>query len=108
MCRVFMDFVTGRGLERNSGTQAYSSLQGYQRYSMLLLSFYWRKVGFAALRGQPRDRVHFAAQGASLGRFLTCCRTVRREMPEGPSISCFQTTHGEGRPARSQLPAGSR
>src|SRR6185312_10470979 len=26
-----MDYVTGRGFERNSGTQAYSSLRGYQR-----------------------------------------------------------------------------
>jgi hypothetical protein len=39
MCRVIVDYVTGRGFERNSGTQAYSSLVGYQRDTMLLPVF---------------------------------------------------------------------
>ena len=57
MCRVIVDYVTGRGFERNNGTQAYSSLLGYQQetcYSRFLpmansgcskraTPFYWRK-----------------------------------------------------------------
>jgi hypothetical protein len=39
MCRVIVDYVTGRGFERNSENQAYSSLQGYQRDIMLLRVF---------------------------------------------------------------------
>jgi hypothetical protein len=39
MCRVIVDYVMGRGLERNSGNQAYSSLGGYQRETMLLPVF---------------------------------------------------------------------
>jgi hypothetical protein len=39
MCRVIVDYVTGRGFEGNSGTQAYSSLGGYQRKPMLLPVF---------------------------------------------------------------------
>ena len=45
MCRVIMDYVTGRGLERNSGTQAYSSLGGYKRDTMLLPVFAEGKHG---------------------------------------------------------------
>jgi hypothetical protein len=97
MCRVIMDYVTGKGFEPNNGTQAC----GYQRSSMLLLSVYGRKVGFAALRGPVT-----LSRGAALGRFMIRFRTALRESPFGRPIRCFRTTQGAA-PA-CQLPAGSR
>ena len=38
MCRVIVDYVTGRGVEKNSETQAYIP-GGYQRDTMLLPVF---------------------------------------------------------------------
>src|SRR5579883_2438073 len=62
MCRVIVDYVTGRGFERNSENQAYSSLRDTNATPCYSRLFLGAKSAPAAFRGRPHGFIYLAAR----------------------------------------------